>query len=60
LKKFYTCKFIPISGHQNPGFGTGSGSVSGFAIRKIAGSGSVLNQCGSRTLAVIIYLLLSV
>jgi hypothetical protein len=43
---------FPIFGHQNPGFGTGSGS----AIRKNAGagSGSALNQCGSAALLTII------
>jgi hypothetical protein len=38
--------FFSMFGHQNAEFGTGSGS----AIRKNAGSGSVLNQCGSTTL----------
>jgi hypothetical protein len=47
IKMCYSCKFFPIFGHQNPGFGTESGSVSGSAIRKNAGSGSALNQCGS-------------
>jgi hypothetical protein len=47
-KKFYICKTFSIFGHQNPGFGTGSGS--GSAIRKNAGSRSALNQCGSTTL----------
>jgi hypothetical protein len=39
---------IHFFGHQNPGFGTASGS----AVRKNAGSGSgsALNQCGSTTL----------
>jgi hypothetical protein len=45
---FFNCKFFPIFGHRNPGFGTGSGS--GSAIRKIFGSGSALNQNGSTTL----------
>jgi hypothetical protein len=36
-----------IFGHQNPGFGTGSGS----AMRKKAGSRSALNQFGSTTLS---------
>ncbi len=45
-KKFYSFKFFPIFGNQNPGFGTGSGST----IRNNAGSGSALNQCGSTTL----------
>jgi hypothetical protein len=50
---FFGSKFS-IFDHQNPGFGTGSASVSrsgsGSAIRKNAGSGSALNQCGSTTL----------
>ncbi len=33
-------------GHQNPGLGTGSGS----ALKKNAGSGSALNECGFTTL----------
>jgi hypothetical protein len=37
-KKFYSCKFLIIFGHQNPGLGTGSVS------------GSALNQCGCTTL----------
>jgi hypothetical protein len=45
ISNFFSCKFFSsIFGHQNPGFGTGSGS----AIRKNAGS--ALNQCGSTTL----------
>ncbi len=47
IKKFYRCNFFPIFGHQSAWFGTGSGS----AIRKNAGSGSALNQCGSTTLS---------
>jgi hypothetical protein len=42
--------FLSIFGHLYPGFGTGSGAGSRFAIRKNAGSGSALNQCGSTTL----------
>ncbi len=38
IKKFYSCIFFQFFGHQNPGFGTGSGSV----IRKNAGSGSTV------------------
>ncbi len=38
--KIYNCNFFSIFGHQNPGFGTGSGS----AIRKNAG----LNSVGGR------------
>ena len=37
---FFSCKFLPIFGHRNPGFGTGSG----YEIRKNAGSGSTFNQ----------------
>jgi hypothetical protein len=46
---FFTCKFFSIFGHQNPGFGTGSGS----AIKKNAGTGFgyALYQCGSTSLA---------
>jgi hypothetical protein len=27
IKSFYSCKFFSIFGHQNPGFGTESGSA---------------------------------
>jgi hypothetical protein len=40
--------FFSIFGHQNPESRTGSGT--GSAIRKNAGSGSILNQWGSATL----------
>ncbi len=45
-KKFKAVNFFPIFGHQNPRFGT----VSGSEIRKNVWSGSALNQCGSTTL----------
>jgi hypothetical protein len=45
-KSFTAINFLSIFGHQNPGFGSGSRS----AIRKNAGSGSGLNQCGSTAL----------
>jgi hypothetical protein len=45
---FLSCKFFSIFGHQNLGFRTGS--VSGSAIMKNAGSGSALIQCGFTTL----------
>jgi hypothetical protein len=45
-QKIFSCKFFPIFGHQTPGSGTGT--VLGSAIRKHAGSGSALNQCGIR------------
>jgi hypothetical protein len=46
IQKFYSWNFFQFLVIKNPGFGTGSGS----AIRKNAGSGSALNQCGSTTL----------
>jgi hypothetical protein len=47
ISNFYLAiNFFPVFGRQNPGFGTGSRS----AIRKNAGSGSALSQCGSTTL----------
>ncbi len=55
-KSLTAVNFSQFLSHQNPGFGTGSGSAirknagSGSAIRKNAGSGSALNQCGSTTL----------
>jgi hypothetical protein len=52
FKKISAVKFFPIFGHQN----LGSGSRS--AIRKNAGSGSALNQCGSETLHFMFLLLL--
>ncbi len=52
IQNFFTnitaVNFFPIFGHQNPEFGTGSGSESAF--RKNAGSGSGFYQCGSTTL----------
>jgi hypothetical protein len=50
IKGFTAVNFFPTFGHLFPGFGTGSGAGSGIAIRKNAGSGSALNQCGSTTL----------
>ncbi len=44
MQEFYSCKFFTIFGHHS------TGSVSVSAIRKSAGSGSALNQCGSTTL----------
>ncbi len=43
-KKISSCKFFSILGHQTLDTDPGS------AIRKNAGSGSALNQCGSETL----------
>jgi hypothetical protein len=42
---FFSFRFFPIFGHQNPGSRTRSGT--GSAIRKNSGSGSIFNQCGS-------------
>ncbi len=53
IKKICSCTIFSIFSHQNPGFGTGSGSVSGSAIRKNAGSGSAFNQCGSTILIIL-------
>ncbi len=47
--KKYKFKIFTIFGHKNPGSRTGCGST----IRKNAGSGSALNQCGSETLFLI-------
>jgi hypothetical protein len=44
--KFPAINFLSILGHQTLDPDKGSGS----AIRKNAGSGSALNQCGSETL----------
>jgi hypothetical protein len=47
ITRFSAVNFFYIFGHQNPGFGTGSGS----ATRKTAGHESALNQCRSTTQA---------